>query len=161
MGHWSDPSMVYQLMNIFVLDRDPEIAAQFLMDKHVVKMALETAQILSTINGGPYLPTHTDHPCVRWASEAIDNYRWLVKHGLAICSEYTYRYGKIHKCQEVIWLLEDPYEIELPAGSTPFVKCMPPTYKQFDVVESYRRYYESKASFAAWTIREKPYWWLT
>ena len=148
-------------MNIFVLDRDPEIAAQFLMDKHVVKMALETAQILSTINGGPYLPTHTDHPCVRWASEAIDNYRWLVKHGLAICSEYTYRYGKIHKCQEVIWLLEDPYEIELPAGSTPFVKCMPPTYKQFDVVESYRRYYESKASFAAWTIREKPYWWLT
>ena len=68
-------------MNIFVVDIDPSKAAQSLCDKHVVKMVLETAQILSTISGGPYRPTHANHPCVLWAGATKRNYLWLVEHG--------------------------------------------------------------------------------
>jgi hypothetical protein len=145
-------------MNIFVLDSDPEVAAQMLFDKHVVKMALETAQILSTINGGPYKPTHEKHPCVIWASEAVDNYTWLVKHGIGICNEYKYRYNKEHKCEEVIYALEQPLK-PIWYGATPWTLCMPDTYKQEDPVEAYRAYYKSKSSFAAWTKRPQPEWW--
>ena len=35
-------------MNIFILDNDPVIAAQMQCDKHVVKMIVESAQMLST-----------------------------------------------------------------------------------------------------------------
>ena len=148
-------------MNIFILDNDPEQAAIYLMDKHVVKMALETAQMLSTINGGPYKVTHEHHPCVLWAKSTLGNYKWVVKHGLAICKEYTYRFNKTHKCEEVIWLLEDPYGIALPPGSTPHVQCMPEMFKNEDVVTAYRDYYATKAGFAKWTKREEPAWWMT
>lgn len=147
-------------MNIFVVDLDPNRAAKCLFDKHVVKMSLETAQILSTINGGPYKITHTGHPCVKWAGEAIENYSWLVRHGLALCAEYEYRFGKVHKCREVIWLLETPYELSLPDGATPFVQCMPDMYKHQSTTIAYQRYYASKAAIAKWTKREPPPWWL-
>lgn len=147
-------------MNVFVVDYDPVEAAKCLMDKHIVKMPLETAQILSTINGGPYKSTHEGHPCVTWAAEAIDNYKWLVKHGLALCDEYSRRYGKLHKCREVIWLLEEPFEKKLNKGSTPFVQCMPDMYRHQDPVVAYRRYYATKAAFAKWTKCEPPAWWL-
>lgn len=147
-------------MNIFILDSDPEIAAQMLMDKHVVKMALETAQILSTINGGPYRATHERHPCVLWAKEAIDNYNWLVKHGIGICNEYRYRYNKEHKSEEIIFCLQEPVSnIEIPKGSTPHVQCMPDQYKSIDPVKAYQEYYKSKASFANWSKRGIPKWW--
>lgn len=145
-------------MNIFVLDSNPKAAAQMMFDKHIVKMALETAQILSTINGGPYRPTHQNHPCVKWAGEAIENYQWLVKHGIAICSEYEYRYDKEHSCLDIICALENPL-VEIKPGATPWALCMPMEYKEEDPVQSYRNYYKSKASFAAWTKRSKPEWW--
>jgi hypothetical protein len=145
-------------MNIFILDSDPEIAAQMLFDKHVVKMALETAQILSTINGGPYRPTHANHPCVKWAGAALGNYNWLFEHGIGICNEYYYRYGKEHKCEEVIHALQYPV-VEVSSGITPFALCMPDEYKCDDPVIAYRNYYHSKASFANWTKRPKPEWW--
>jgi hypothetical protein len=147
-------------MNIFILDLDPERAAQMMFDKHVVKMALETAQILSTINGGPYKPTHANHPCVKWAKDGTTNYTWLVKHGLSICNEYRYRYNKEHKCEEIIYALQEPLDnVFIPVGGSPFVQCMLDEYKQQDVVEAYREYYKSKASFAKWTKRDKPEWW--
>jgi hypothetical protein len=148
-------------MNIFILDYDPELAAQMLCDKHVVKMALETAQILSTINNGPYKPTHENHPCVKWARSGADNYQWLVKHGVAICNEYRYRYGKEHKCEETILALQQPlYNITIQEGSSPYVQCMPDKYRHVDPVQAYRTYYRAtKSSFAKWTKREKPLWW--
>jgi hypothetical protein len=151
-------------MNIFVLSVNPQEAARMQFDKHIVKMALETAQILSTINGGPYKPTHQNHPCVLWAAEALENYKWLVKHGIAICEEYTYRFNKRHKCQDVIESLHEPL-VCIPQGCTPWVLCMPEQYKlkyldgTYKTVESYREYYKSKASFANWTKRNKPDWW--
>jgi len=145
-------------MNIFILDSNPYRAAEMQFDKHIVKMALETAQILSTINGGPYKPTHEKHPCVKWANEFIGNYNWLVDHGIAICNEYKYRYNKQHKCEDIIYSLEEPL-VDIPEGCSPFVLCMPDQYKQNLAVDSYRAYYKSKASFAKWTRRSQPDWW--
>jgi len=145
-------------MNIFVLDEDPREAAQMQCDKHVVKMVLETAQILSTVNGGPYKPTHQRHPCVLWAAQARDNYAWLVEHGLALAQEYAERYRKVHKSTAVIRQLEQP-RTTLPTGSTPFVQCMPEGFRGEDPVEAYRKYYHSK-EFAAWNRgREAPWWY--
>jgi len=145
-------------MNIFILDRDPVLAAQYQCDKHVVKMVLETAQIMSTLTGGPYKPTHSNHPCVLWAKENLANYMWLSLHGEALCAEYTRRYGKQHKCQDVIARLG--WHIAEYPRSIVFVQCMPEQYRQEDSVEAYRAYYRGeKARFATWTKREQPFWW--
>ena len=87
-------------MNIFVVDYDPNKSAQDLCDKHVVKMILETAQMLCAahpIGTAPYKATHLKHPCTLWVARSIDNYEWLLTHGYALCREYTARYGKRHK----------------------------------------------------------------
>lgn len=146
-------------MNIFVLDNDPVKAAQMLCDKHVVKMCLETAQMLSTINGGPYKPTHPNHPCTVWARQTLGNFRWLVEHGMAIGDEYLHRYGKEHKSTEVIFGCKGfiPNHDET---LTPFALAMPDEFKVEDPVESYRNYYMSKKSFCNWTKRDIPEWFL-
>ena len=144
-------------MNIFVLDTNPALAAQYQCDKHVVKMVLESAQILSTICGGPYKPTHANHPCVLWAKSCITNYNWLLRHAKALCAEYTHRYGKKHKCEDVINSIHPP---RLSVGITPFVQCMPAEYQDKDPVQAYRKYYRGdKAGFAKWTKRDEPFWW--
>lgn len=144
-------------MNIFVLDTNPVIAAQMQCNQHVVKMTLETAQILSTVAGGPYMPTHAKHPCTLWAGANRTNYNWLVMHGLALAEEYTRRYGRQHKSQAVIALLANR-GAALPIGITPFVQCMPDEFKDKDPVVAYRKYYRSKAGFATWKT-QPPYWW--
>ena len=88
-------------MNIFALSHSPIVSAQMQHDKHVVKMVLESAQMLcSTFDPNlydvPYKRVHYNHPCTKWARENIGNFFWLVNHGLALASEYTYRYGKVH-----------------------------------------------------------------
>lgn len=145
-------------MNIFILSRDPILAAQYQCDKHVVKMCLETAQILSTINGGPYKPTHPHHPCTVWARSSQANYEWLWMHGMALCEEYTHLYGKRHKSQDVI----EQLSIAPVSGGelTEHIQCMPDQYKCADVVEAYRAYYRGdKEGFAKWTKRKVPDWW--
>ena len=97
-------------MNIFYLDKNPKLCAQYHVDRHVVKMILETAQLLSTAHWltggeGPYRATHKNHPSAIWARSNKSNYNWLCKLGLELCEEYTYRYGKIHKTQQHLeWL---------------------------------------------------------
>jgi hypothetical protein len=146
-------------MNIFILDSDPVKAAQYLCDKHIVKMCLETAQILSTISNGPYKPTHANHPCTIWARETLGNYRWLVVHGIAIGQEYEYRYGKEHKSLDIIKSCIS-YRPNDSTVITPFALAMPQEYRKEDAVESYRDYYMSKRAFCDWTEREVPEWYL-
>lgn len=135
-------------MNIFVLDEDPAQAAALHKNIHVVKMILETAQILCTVyhrygQDAPYKPTHKYHPCVVWAGDTTSNYLWLVQLGLALCAEYTRRYDKTHKSEEIIRMVAAP-----PAGMpeselTPFVQAMPDGCKnKSDPVGAYRSYYE-------------------
>jgi hypothetical protein len=149
-------------VNIFVLDTDPRTCAQYHCNKHVVKMVLETAQILSTVlvaagEDAPYRPTHKKHPCVLWAGAAQANYAWLHRLGLELGLEYTHRYGKKHKSHTVIEELPAELSI-LPPGLTPYALCMPDEFKSDDVVDSYRAYYLSKPFDMKWTGRPTPWW---
>lgn len=85
-------------MNIFATSPDPVICAAVLDDKRVVKMILESAQLLSTVLGGPYRPTHLNHPCTIWVQESPAHQVWLYHHFIALLDEYTRRFQKIHSC---------------------------------------------------------------
>jgi Pyrimidine dimer DNA glycosylase len=150
-------------MNIFALDANPIIAAKLHLDKHVVKMPLETAQILCTVQrkygneNVRYKSTHVNHPCTIWAGESVDNYNWLVALGLALCEEYTYRYGKIHACEEVIRSVGEAPNGMPQVGLTQFALAMPDDVKSDDVIMSYREYYRvHKQHIAKWTKRFVP-----
>lgn len=147
-------------MNIFVLDEDPRLAAQYHCDRHVVKMVLETAQILSTVSGlGGYKPTHHKHPCVLWAGTNLSNYDWLVQLGYELSEEYTYRYDKIHKSSAVIRACS--VFDELPREPrTQFKQCMPLHRIAYrDPVAGYRAYYmHEKRAICTWKRREAPVW---
>ena len=151
-------------MNIFVLHENPEIAATMACDKHVVKMILETAQMMCTVVASyghetPYRATHAKHPCTIWAAQSRANWNWLVEHGMSLCDEYTKRYSKVHKSQRVIeWCAMT--HVDLPeTPQTPFAQAMPPQYKNECAVTAYRNYYMGeKAYFATWKT-QTPNWW--
>ena len=112
-------------MNIFLLDKDPIKSAQMHHDKHVIKMILESAQLLCTahrvLDGELYIDnssgrkikrwklelnddviykaTHVNHPSNIWTRTSKQNYIWLYDMFIGLCNEYTYRYGKIHATQ--------------------------------------------------------------
>ncbi len=153
-------------MNIFVIDEDPKEAAKMLCDKHVVKMILETAQMLCTAASKlgynpPYKATHKSHPCTIWVGESLSNWNWLVEHGMSMCEEYTKRYGKVHKSQSVIeWCRDSGVSPKSDLGLTPFKLAMPEKYKCDDAVKSYRKYYQGeKSRFAKWSKTPEPEWW--
>jgi hypothetical protein len=188
-------------MNIFVLDKDPVKAAEYMADKHVVKMCLEYSQLLCTAHWvgwqrmlnppaglkgkelkewlaeniptpdlvPQYRMTHANHPSAVWTRSCWANYTWLTRHALALCKEYTRRYGKVIKCEAIIkWAFRhtppvfdatDPSRDTL--EMTPFATAMPDVYKvPGDPVLSYRNYYHgSKVRFAKWKYTKEPHWW--
>lgn len=153
-------------MNIFVVDRDPIIAARQLCDKHVVKMTLETTQLLCTVSWkfdvpAPYKQTHKNHPCTLWAGETVDNWKWLVDHGLELSEEYSRRYGKVHACKSKLeWCLESGGRPKL-GGLKPFAQAMPDEFRDKDAVEAYRKYYiGAKAAIAKWKFSDAPEWFI-
>ena len=150
-------------MNIFVLDESPVVSAKYACDKHVVKMILESAQMLCAIHPegtAPYKRTHYNHPCTKWVRESARNYEWLLLHAYSLCDEYTRRYGKVHKTEAVIeWC--DNNRPELPnTERTKQPICMPDYCKTESVVESYRKYYiNEKSTFAKWKDGSIPFWY--
>lgn len=159
-------------MNIFVLDKDPKIAAVMLSDQHVSKMILESAQMLSAVAvrwGHPYIykPAYTKHPCTLWAGNSYANWLWLIKHALAMEEEKLYRTGKGHLSAEVVRFYQKnnfgpPKEKNI---LTKFAQAMPFRYKNKDPVIAYRNYYLHDKQFfkngkrPTWTKREPPFWW--
>lgn len=158
-------------MNIFVLSLCPRIAARLHCDKHVVKMILETAQLLYTAHHvvgtrelpeGAYKKTHANHPCAIWVRESRANYLWLAELGWWLCKEYQYRYGesKTHKTERHIeWLKTHVPELaDVP--QTPFRQAMPDEYKCPDAVQAYQTFYvESKMKargIVKYTRRDRP-----
>lgn len=173
-------------MNIFFLDTEPELAAQHMCDKHVVKMVLESAQLLCTAHhmlplwelpNKFYKATHKNHPCAIWIRQCCANYNWLTMHALALCDEYTYRYGKTHASRGVIeWCFDNIPDINdgifehvpYTRGQygawliTPPAQAMPEEYQCDDPVQAYRDYYLNHKRHTismAWTKRNKPDWW--
>ncbi len=161
-------------MNIFFLDENPTLSAQYHVDKHVVKMILETAQLLCSVHHVtdqvttkyrlstdqvPYKLSHKNHPCAVWARQSLSNYLYLCELGLELGKEYTYRYGKRHKSIDVIeWCIVNKPNIPDIGFTTPAM-AMPDEFKTDSVVESYRNYYMgAKISLASWKNREKPFW---
>jgi len=154
-------------LNIFVLSINPREAAKWHVDKHTVEMPIETAQILCTVRALygdkdiPYRTTYIYHPCCHWAAESAENYVWLCILGIELCDEYTYRYGKTHKCEAIIenCLQKIPKKIAN-KGRTPFVQAMPEHCKMDDPILAYRNYYVTeKSHLASWRSRDIPDWW--
>jgi hypothetical protein len=149
-------------MNVFYLDHDPVKAAQMHNDKHCVKMVTETAQILCSAlrhrdwdEDWMYRMTHMNHPCTLWAID-WNNFHWLCKLGLALSEEYTFRYGKVHKSQEII---EQCYQVVLDShylwgDHEPPALAMPDEYKDDDPVVAYRNYYLGDKQFYLYKNRK-------
>tara|TARA_R110002049_G_scaffold151738_1_gene315481 strand:- start:1507 stop:2001 length:495 start_codon:yes stop_codon:yes gene_type:complete len=160
-------------MNIFYVNTDPAKAAICLPDKLVVKMPLESAQMLSTAhrvhNGeewcdlnGIYKKAYLNHPCTIWARESVQNYTWLYYHFYALCKEYETRYDRQHLsfvklndklCQAPIGIPD--------IGLTPMPQAMPDQYKDSDPVKAYRNYLINEKHYAQWNkCTPKPNWWV-
>ena len=135
-------------MNIFYIDQCPVRAAQMQCNKHVVKMILESAQMLCTAHHElgnhdvPYKVAHRNHPSTIWARSGAKQYRWLYRHFEALSDEYTLRYGKVHltwqKCAQA--LSEPPMGIDNIEWTDP-PQCMPDECKRASSLDGYRVYY--------------------
>ena len=152
-------------MNIFYLDKSPKTCAKYHNDKHVVKMILETAQLLcgahwSTGGQAPYKLSHKNHPCSIWVRQSEENYLWLCMLGRELCHEYTRRYGKIHKTSEVLtWCADNRPNIPKGKFTEPPL-AMPDDCKIANsAILSYRNYYiKEKRDFCSWKNTTTPSW---
>lgn len=174
-------------MNIFFLSRKPSRCARWHCDKHVVKMILETTQLLYTahwvlaaaagelpdFSDAPcrkgsdqqgYLPIRNrNHPCAIWTRESLDHYNWLCGFGLALCEEFSHRFGKTHSCEEHIgWLMGNiPATIPSKGWRQP-AQAMPDIYRRSDSVVAYRAYYKlnkgEERGMLTYSRRHRPHW---
>lgn len=133
-------------MNIFVVDSNPSICAQYLDDKRVVKMVLETCQLLNNatvilhkVPDGAidYKLTHMHHPCTLWAAECQANYDWLVEYFDFLCSEYALRYQKEHKCRQYLANFQE-YASLITSVPEHFVNCTTNHKHIANVFEAYK-----------------------
>mgnify|MGYP001430550830 FL=1 len=178
-------------MNIFYLHEDPIQNAKWHIDKHIVKMPIEYAQLMSTahrlLDGEMYLgktaigrnikrwrlhderedilykASHINHPSAVWVRESIENYFQMYKLYMAVLAEFTNRYGKIHgSSKPSIALIRPPSNIPMVKG-TQLPQCMPEICKvKNNPILAYRNYYiVEKNSFASWKNREIPEWFQT
>jgi len=178
-------------MNIFYLHEDPIQNAKWHIDKHIVKMPIEYAQLMSTahrlLDGEMYLgktalghkikrwllhderedilykASHINHPSAIWVRESIENYFQMYKLYMAVLAEFTNRYGKIHgSSKPSIALIRPPSNIPMVKG-TQLPQCMPEMCKvKNNPILAYRNYYiVEKNSFASWKNREMPEWFQT
>jgi hypothetical protein len=158
-------------MNVFYLHHSAVLAATMHCDVHVVKMILETAQILSTVhhihgNGDavPYKPTHQRHPSVLWAAESKAHYDWLQQLGHYLCNQYALRYGpRRHACEQYIkgcLAAPPPALLAMPFKWREPPQAMPDDVKvDGDAVTAYRNYYRKyKSHFARWKLGGVPAW---
>ena len=160
-------------MNIFHLHKDPKICAEYHCDKHVVKMILETAQMLSTayrkhfdechhyaeIGVDLYKTAYPKHPMTIWVGDSGGNFSWTMKLFEQLLNQYTIRYKKVHKTTRIFNLLNKSYKYwnELTGEFTPPPLCMPDEYKSDDYIQSYRNYYiGDKKRFARYTSVDTP-----
>ena len=164
-------------MNIFAVHPDPRVSAQMLCDKHVVKMPLESAQMLCTAldrhgvqlpyiadGGWAYRPCYQKHPCTLWAGDTRANYKWLTHHALEMCEEYTRRYSKRGKWQSVIERAAEMADLIPDGRLTTHATAMPEEAKDSRCPHrSYRSYYrQHKGDIATWKHTQTPRWfWRT
>lgn len=134
-------------MNIFVLDNNIKLCAKYHCDKHVNKMLLEMCQMLCSAhyewqtNNIPYRKAYFNHPCTKWIRTSNENYYWGLELGFELSNEYTYRYGKIHKCLNILNWCKNNNPKAISNERTPWALAMPDQYKCNNAITSYRNYY--------------------
>lgn len=155
-------------MNIFAVDSDPVVSAKSLVDRHVVKMILESTQLLSVAHAihGP-VPDGVwgslgwrHHPCAKWTAASRSNYHWLLAHAGGLCAEYRHRYGRTHKLEAdgILARLAEKLPPLPDIGPTPFAEATGDIHEG-EPIATYRRYYlEHKSHLMVWTRREPPAW---
>ena len=155
-------------MNIFYLHKDPRKAARLQYNKHVVKMILESAQMLCTAHhcygdkwqreNVPYKQAHLNHPSTIWARRSKATYMWLFKHMMGLGYEYWLRYGKQHlsisKCS--MFLSKPPVHIQGEEFVQP-PQAMPDEYKDPCSIQAYWNYYIGEKHVVVNLNKEKPY----
>ena len=155
-------------MNIFYLDKCPDKAARLQYNKHVVKMILESAQMLSTahhcygdkdqVENVPYKQAHLNHPSTIWTRRSKSTYMWLYNHMIALGDEYKKRYGKTHlsitKCKD--FLAIPPRHIQGDDWCQP-PQAMPDEYKTECSIQAYWNYYIGEKHVVVNHNKEKPY----
>lgn len=176
------------------MDKNPETCAEYHVDRHVVKMILESCQLLSTAHrvidgtqhvglsktgrkqtryvlpdqreGILYSATHINHPSAIWCRKNTQNYLWLYWLLVALCKEYSYRYGKVHKCQSS-GLVEALHKLPKNLQDNEFTEPTPamPDHCRVpgDSIQSYRNYYlMEKSRMWSWkgkiNSRKMPVW---
>lgn len=168
-------------MQIFFLSTDQRLCAQYLCDKHCVKMPTETAQILSTVwwnsndlkafdwqqRYGLYKPVRNkSHPVIRWVQQSTANYRWTVELLKQLCIEFEFRYGHKHACERFVPLFETTFGLP-PLLSDDWIpmsqnfQALPDEFKDDDPVLAYwLNYAVEKRRFAVWNKkRQAPTFW--
>jgi len=154
-------------VNIFFLDRNSKTCAQFHCDRHVVKMILESAQMLCNTHHffnsnlpNLYKKTHMNHPSSVWIRKSKKHYEWLYSLFCELSDEYKYRYGKIHKTDKKLRKVLKKLPVGIPDnGFEDPPLAMPEQYHSENAVKSYRDYYNGeKYSFCTWRKREIPNW---
>lgn len=153
-------------MNIFYLHQDPKTCARWHCDKHVVKMILESAQMLCTAHRVVdeseeeilYRAAYVKHPSTQWAMKSLGNYDYLYRLFTNLCREYTYRYEGVHltdsKLRERLW---SPPQAMKDYGFVPPPQAMPEDVKHPDTITAYRQYYRKhKSHIHKYTKREVP-----
>ena len=183
-------------MNIFTTNNCPVVSAQEMCDKHVVKMIVEYAQLMSTahrvLDGKQYegrtrlnkrikrwlhpdeemekilyKASHIKHPSGIWCRSTTANYKWLYRHFIAACNEYTHRYGKVHLTEVKLAEVFKKPPKNLPKGKqTEFAVAIAadqtcrqvPGFDKLSVVDKYKQYIKSDKPFAIWSKRDKPSW---
>ena len=161
-------------MNIFILDNNPKISAQYHTDKHIVKMPTETAQMISFVYHDKefwqeeipgfmmgFSKTHYKHPCSIWIRESLSNFKYACELGMELFNEYQYRYqnpeGHKRAFQIFSFGMENPPKID-DFGMTPFALAMDEKYIIHEsAIDNYREYYRSgKTHLFSWRNRDKP-----
>ena len=155
-------------MNIFYLHKDQREAAKLQYNKHVVKMILESAQMLCTAHhcygdkwqkeNVPYKQAHLNHPSTVWARRSKATYMWLYEHMMGLGYEYWLRYGKQHlsisKCS--MFLSKPPVHIQGEEFVQP-PQAMPDEYKDPCSIQAYWNYYIGEKHVVVNLNKEKPY----
>jgi hypothetical protein len=172
-------------MNIFYLSHKLWRCARWHCDKHVVKMILETAQLLYTahwVHASPGLPNFSTAPCrkgtdqrgylsirnkkhpsAKWARASRDHYVWLCGLGLALCREFSHRFGGVHSCEAHLrWLQANPPATLARKGWTDPPQAMPDEYRRPLAIDGYRAYYKLNKGevrgMLAYSKRHRPHW---
>jgi hypothetical protein len=163
------------MVNFFYLDSNPQICAQYYCNKHVLKIPIEIAQILSKVHHelksdinynlvykNSLVVKNTLGPYI-WAIESHENYLWTCNLGIELINEYKLRYNKeSHKTESILLFLRNNPPKLPKIGITKFRGTN--KYDMFQYVSkdpivcARYNYAEMKCNNDSWTKRNIPDW---